>query len=84
MGGTPINLTLVVTAIYVVTYVLMDPVAGSLAAGLVLLLHRFTFGQYHDMMTQTTSDCLINMFRRSCLSQCPCSGLSSLASSPCF
>ena len=48
VGGTPINLTLVMTAIYAVTYVLMDPVAGSLAAGLVLLLHRFTFGQYHE------------------------------------
>merc|ERR1719507_1034719 len=43
IGGTPINLTLLVTLIYVVTYIMMDPVAGSLAASLVLLLHRFTF-----------------------------------------
>ena len=50
MGETPINLTLVVTAIYVVTYVLMDPVAGSLAAGLVLLLHRFTFGKNQNFV----------------------------------
>ena len=45
VGGTPINLTLLVTSIYVVTYVMMDPIAGSLAATLVLLLHRFTFGR---------------------------------------
>ena len=45
MGGTPINLTLLVTSIYVVTYVMMDPIAGSLAATLVLFLHRFTFGR---------------------------------------
>merc|ERR1712110_930331 len=43
VGGTPINLTLLVTSIYVVTYVMMDPIAGSLAATLVLLLHRFAF-----------------------------------------
>ena len=44
IGGTPVNLTLLVTLIYVVSYVAMDPVAGSLAAGLVLLLHRWTAG----------------------------------------
>lgn len=49
MGGTPINLTLLVTAIYVVTYVMMDPVAGSLAAALVLLLHRATFGENQNI-----------------------------------
>ena len=45
LGGTPINMTLLVTMIYVVTYIMMDPMAGSLAASLVLLLHRFTFGK---------------------------------------
>ena len=50
VGGTPINLTLLVTSIYVVTYVMMDPIAGSLAATLVLLLHRFTFGENHSTL----------------------------------
>ena len=45
VGGTPVNLQLLVTTIYVVTYVLMDPVAGSLAAGMVLFLHKWTFGE---------------------------------------
>ena len=44
LGGTPVNLTMMVTLIYVVTYVLMDPMAGSLAAGMVLLLHNWTAG----------------------------------------
>merc|ERR1712088_394420 len=43
VGGTPVNLQLVVTTIYVVTYVLMDPMAGSLAAAMVLFLHKWTF-----------------------------------------
>ena len=50
IGGTPINLTLLVTLIYVVTYIMMDPVAGSLAASLVLLLHRFTFGKNQNFV----------------------------------
>ena len=45
VGGTPVNLQLVVTTIYVVTYVLMDPMAGSLAAAMVLFLHKWTFGE---------------------------------------
>merc|ERR1712241_737228 len=43
LGGTPINLQLLVTTIYVVTYVLMDPMAGTLAAAMVLFLHKWTF-----------------------------------------
>merc|ERR1711988_286133 len=39
LGGTPINIQMVVTIIYV----LMDPVAGSLAAAMVLFLHKWTF-----------------------------------------
>jgi len=42
IGGTPINLTLLVTTIYVISYVIMDPFAGSLAAVMVLALHRLT------------------------------------------
>ena len=44
IGGTPVNLTLMVTLIYVVTYVLMDPMAGTLAAFMVLGLHKWTAG----------------------------------------
>ena len=45
VGGTPVNLQLLVTTIYVVTYVLMDPMAGTLAAAMVLFLHKWTFGE---------------------------------------
>ena len=45
LGGTPLNIQMVVTIIYAVTYVLMDPVAGSLAAAMVLFLHKWTFGK---------------------------------------
>ena len=45
VGGTPVNLQLLVTTIYVISYVLMDPVAGSLAAAMVLFLHKWTFGE---------------------------------------
>merc|ERR1711879_120555 len=41
--GTPLNLQLLVTLIYATTYVIMDPVAGSLAAAMVLFLHKWTF-----------------------------------------
>ena len=33
---------MMVTVIYVVSYVLMDPIAGSLAAAMVLVLHNQT------------------------------------------
>ena len=52
VGGTPVNLQLLVTTIYVVTYVLMDPMAGSLAAAMVLFLHKWTFGE------QLLQDCV--------------------------
>ena len=42
IGGTPVNLTMVVTIIYAICYVLMDPIAGSLAAAMVLVLHKQT------------------------------------------
>ena len=45
LGGTPINIQMLITLIYTVTYVLMDPVAGSLAAFMVLFLHKWTFGE---------------------------------------
>ena len=44
LGGTPVNLTMLVTLVYVVTYVVMDPMAGSLAALMVLFLHSWTHG----------------------------------------
>ena len=60
LGGTPLNLQLLVTLVYATTYVregsvystlfllvhqvIMDPVAGSLAAAMVLFLHKWTFG----------------------------------------
>ena len=37
-------MTMMVTLVYVVTYVLMDPMAGSLAALMVLGLHSWTAG----------------------------------------
>ena len=55
IGGTPVNLTLLVTLIYVVSYVAMDPVAGSLAAGLVLLLHRWTAGGCQCLLTSAVT-----------------------------
>ena len=45
LGGTPVNIQMIITIIYAVTYVLMDPVAGSLAAAMVLFLHKWTFGK---------------------------------------
>ena len=51
-----VNLQLVVTTIYVVTYVLMDPVAGSLAAAMVLFLHKWTFGEAIDKLWQAPAN----------------------------
>ena len=76
VGGTPINLTLLVTAIYVVTYVMMDPVAGSLAAALVLILHRATFGENQNIGIILN----INFYSRSGHCQCSCPRLSTVAS----
>ena len=42
IGGLPLNLATITTLVYVVSYVLMDPVAGSLGALLVLYLHQWT------------------------------------------
>merc|ERR1712001_209628 len=38
LGGVPITLSTITTAIYVVSYLMMDPVAGGLGALLMLVL----------------------------------------------
>eukprot|EP00092_Neocalanus_flemingeri_P023378 GFUD01025346.1.p1 GENE.GFUD01025346.1~~GFUD01025346.1.p1 ORF type:complete len:203 (+),score=48.74 GFUD01025346.1:158-766(+) len=42
LGNLPINIAMITTLIYVVTYVLMDPIAGSLGALLMLYLNQWT------------------------------------------
>ena len=43
IGNIPVNMSLIITLIYVVTYVLMDPIAGSLGALLMLFLNQWTW-----------------------------------------
>merc|ERR1712130_430394 len=43
IGGVPLTLATITTAIYVVSYVMMDPVAGSLGALLMLFLNQWTY-----------------------------------------
>merc|ERR1719490_248047 len=43
LGGVPLTLATITTAIYVVSYVMMDPVAGGLGALLMLVLNQWTF-----------------------------------------
>merc|ERR1712110_1305659 len=43
LGGVPITLA-TTTAIYVVSYLMMDPVAGGLGALLMLVLNQWTYG----------------------------------------
>ena len=40
LGGVPITLATITTAIYVVSYLMMDPVAGGLGALLMLVLNQ--------------------------------------------
>merc|ERR550532_2721693 len=40
LGGVPLTLATITTAIYVVSYVMMDPVAGGLGALLMLVLNQ--------------------------------------------
>merc|ERR1711934_176843 len=44
LGGVPITLATITTAIYVVSYLMMDPVAGGLGALLMLVLNQWTYG----------------------------------------
>ena len=44
LAGVPLSLATLVTAIYVVSYTLMDPVAGGLGAILMLALNQWTAG----------------------------------------
>ena len=46
VGGVPLTLATITTAIYVVSYVMMDPVAGGLGALLMLVLNQ-VFNQSH-------------------------------------
>merc|ERR1712088_808809 len=46
LGGVPLTLATITTAIYVVSYVMMDPVAGGLGALLMLVLNQ-VFNQSH-------------------------------------
>merc|ERR1712038_1759959 len=46
VGGVPLTLATITTAIYVVSYVMMDPVAGGLGALLMLVLNQ-VFDQSH-------------------------------------
>merc|ERR1719222_1361259 len=43
LGGVPLTLATITAAIYVVSYVMMDPVAGSLGALLMLVLNQWTY-----------------------------------------
>merc|ERR1719350_705899 len=43
LGGVPLTLATITTAIYVVSYVMMDPVAGGLGALLMLVLNQWTY-----------------------------------------
>merc|ERR1712004_820083 len=43
VGGVPLTLATITTAIYVVSYVMMDPVAGGLGALLMLVLNQWTY-----------------------------------------
>merc|ERR1719472_453654 len=44
LGGVPLTLATITTAIYVVSYLMMDPVAGGLGALLMLVLNQWTYG----------------------------------------
>merc|ERR1719234_1513543 len=44
LGGVPITLATIITAIYVIAYLMMDPVAGGLGALLMLFLNQWTYG----------------------------------------
>ena len=43
VGNVPINIAMITTLIYVVTYVIMDPIAGTLGALLMLFLNNWTW-----------------------------------------
>merc|ERR1719378_1513473 len=43
LGGVPLTLATITTAIYVVSYLMMDPVAGGLGALLMLFLNQWTY-----------------------------------------
>merc|ERR1719500_444886 len=43
LGGVPLTLATITTAIYVISYVMMDPVAGGLGALLMLVLNQWTY-----------------------------------------
>merc|ERR1739844_705200 len=43
LGGVPLTLATITTAIYVVSYIMMDPVAGGLGALLMLVLNQWTY-----------------------------------------
>merc|ERR1719234_1354099 len=44
LGGVPLTLATIITAIYVIAYLMMDPIAGGLGALLMLLLNQWTYG----------------------------------------
>merc|ERR1719209_380799 len=43
LGGVPLTLATITSAIYVFSYLMMDPVAGGLGALLILLLNQWTY-----------------------------------------
>merc|ERR1711971_211408 len=43
LGGVPLTLATIITAIYVVAYLMMDPIAGGLGALLMLFLNQWTY-----------------------------------------
>merc|ERR1712109_110142 len=43
VGGVPLTLATIIPAVYVVSYVMMDPVAGGLGALLMLVLNQWTY-----------------------------------------
>merc|ERR1719234_1213909 len=43
LGGVPLTLATIITAIYVIAYLMMDPIAGGLGALLMLVLNQWTY-----------------------------------------
>merc|ERR1712192_305067 len=42
-GGVPLTLATIITAVYVIAYLMMDPIAGGLGAFLMLVLNQWTY-----------------------------------------
>merc|ERR1719180_363064 len=43
LGGVPLTLATITSAIYVFSYLMMDPIAGGLGALLMLVLNQWTY-----------------------------------------